>query len=119
LWQWAFSSVDQQDDAVDKRKCTLYFAAKVSVARCVDQVDEHTTEGDASGFSQNGDSALTFLCIAVHDAINNLLVSGESAGGLEKSVYKCGFAMVNVGNHGDITEKSHEGFFCVRQPGIG
>ena len=92
----SFSSVNEQQNAVNHREGALNFSTKVGVTRSVDQVDLGVLVNHRSGFSQNGDSSLTFLIIRVHDTIDHRLVSSKSSGCPQQSVHESCFSMVDV-----------------------
>jgi hypothetical protein len=100
LWQRAFGSINKEHNAT-----------KVGVSRRINQVDEGFLERDSCSLRQNGDSALTFLGVRVHDAVNYLLVGSKGSSGAQEGVDQSGFTVVNVRHHGDIAKRgSHEGF---------
>ena len=57
---------------------------------------------DGRVLGENRDAALALQIIRVHDALGNLLIGAESAGLAEHGVHERGFAMVDVGDDGDI-----------------
>src|SRR5699024_12813311 len=59
-----------------------------------------------SMLGQNGDAALALLVVGVHDAVRVVAVFTECAGLLQHAVDEGGFAVVNVGDDGYITELS-------------
>ena len=58
-------------------------------------------------FSQDGDAAFFFEVVAVHHAFIYVLVGAEGAGLAQELVYECGFAMIDVGDDGDVTNVFH------------
>ena len=78
--QRPFRSVDQHDDAVDHVEDALDLAAKVGVARRVDDVDMRALPLDAGALGENGDAALAFEIVGIHGALRHLLVFAEGAG---------------------------------------
>ncbi len=59
---------------------------------------------------QNGDTALFFQIVGIHDPFGHLLVFAEGARLSEHGVHQCGFAMVNVSDDSDVTK-----FHKIRQ----
>ena len=55
----------------------------------------------------DGDAALTFEIVRVHDALHDLLVFAVNAGLLEHFIDKSGLAVVNVCNNGDVSKLIH------------
>src|SRR5699024_8013676 len=104
LGHGALGSVHQQDDAVDHLQNALDFAAEVRVARGVDHVDLHIFIANGSVFGQNRDAALPLQVAGVHDTVHNLLVFPVGAALLEHFIDQSGFAVVNVGNDGYVSQ---------------
>jgi hypothetical protein len=77
LWQWTFGGIDQEQNAINKCKSSLYFASEVSVSGCVNKVDLCATPFNLGSLCQNCDSSLTLLIIRVHYSIYHGLVSSE------------------------------------------
>jgi hypothetical protein len=70
---------------------------------------------DRAVFRQNGDAALFFDRVGIHDPLGDLLVRGEGAGLLEQAlVDQRGLAVVDVGNDGDVSEGAghRDGWAC-------
>jgi hypothetical protein len=104
LWQGAFCCVYEQQNSVNQGKCSLNFAAEVSVTWGVNQVDLGALPLDLSGFSQNGDSTFAFLIVIIHDSVYDSRVGGKSSRAAQQRIYKSGFAMVYVRHKGDIAQ---------------
>ena len=101
----AFLRVHQQHHAVHHAEHALHFAAKIGVPRSIDDVNV------VAVVFENGDTALFFQVVAVHHALFYLLVGAESARLAQKLVYQRGFAVVDVGDDGDIANVFHgDGF---------
>jgi hypothetical protein len=99
-----FDRVDQQQHAIDHRQHALDFAAEVGVSRGVDDVDVGAFEVDGAVLREDGDPALLFQVVGVHDPLGDGLVRGEGAGLTEQLVDEGGLAVVNVGDNGDVSE---------------
>ena len=110
LRQHALGGVDQDDGAVDHVQDALDLAAEIGVAGGVDDVDAHVVPDHRGDFGQNGDAALFFQVVAVQRALGHRLVGGIGAGLLQQLVGQGGFAMVDVGDDGDIADfrRGHE-----------
>ena len=60
-------------------------------------------------YTKTGDKGTTSL-IGVHDTIRNIFAFAENAGLFQKSINQGGFAVVNVGDNGDVTNwERHRG----------
>jgi hypothetical protein len=105
LRKWAFSSVDEEDDAVDHRKRSLYLATKIRVTRSVDEVDLDVIPRDRSGLGEDRDTSLAFLVIGVHDSVDHCGVIAKGACGTKERIDKGGLAVVNVGDERDVTKR--------------
>ena len=104
LGHGAFCSVNQQDNAVDHLQNTLHFAAEVSVAGGVDDIDLVVLVVDGSVLGQNGDAAFTLQVAGVHNTVLGCLVFTVDTALLQQLINQGGFTMVNVGNNGNITD---------------
>ena len=111
LWHRAFGGVNQQAHAVNHRQDPLHFATKIGVAGGVDDVDADAVMFDTCAFGQNGNAALTLDVVAVHRALRDLLPLAERAGLFQKLVNERGFAMVDVGDNGDVAKLHRGGLF--------
>jgi hypothetical protein len=74
------------------------------VAGSVDQVDPHTVPGDRRSFGENGDAALAFLVVRVHDPIHHRLMLAKGSGGTKKGVNQGGFTVIDVGHQGHTAQ---------------
>ena len=102
----AFNGIDQQNYTINHAQHALNFSAEVGVSRRIDDVDVDAVVLDRGVLGKNRDTTLFFQIIGVHDALDQLLVSGESAGLAEQLVNQCGFTVVNVGDDGDIADRA-------------
>ena len=57
---------------------------------------------DAGALGEDGDAPLALQVVGVHGPFLDLLVVAHGAGLLEELVHKRGFAMVDMGDDGDI-----------------
>jgi hypothetical protein len=116
-----FGAVDQQDHPVDHAENAFHLGAEVGVAGGVDDVDAGGIAAafrrpfDAGALGENGDPAFLFEIARIHRAFFHPLVVAESAGLAEKLVHQRGFAVVNVGDDRDISQRGGHFFgFPVR-----
>ena len=102
----AFGGIDQQHHAIDHAQHALDLAAEVGVARGIDDVDMNAFVLDRGVLGKNRDATLLFQVVGIHDALDQLLVGGEGAGLAEQLVDQGGFAVVNVGDDGDVANRT-------------
>ena len=62
---------------------------------------------DRRVLGKNRDATLFFQVIGVHDAFDQLLVSGEGAGLTQQLIHERGLAVVNVGDDGDVADRAN------------
>ena len=94
----------KNDHAIDHGQNAFNFAAKVGMARRINDVDAGVVPDNGRCLGQNGDAALFFQIVGVHDALGHALVVAESAGLLEEFVNEGRFAMVNVRDDRDVAD---------------
>ena len=99
----AFGRVHQQKNAVDHLQNTLHLAAEIGVARGVHNVDLDILVANRGILRQNGDAALALDVAGVHHALGDNLVVSVNAALLEHLIDQRRFAVVNVGNDGDVS----------------
>ncbi len=105
----AFRRVDEDDGAVDHGEDALHLAAEIGVAGRVDDVHAIALPGDRRRLGHDGDTALFFEIVGVHDALGDALVLAECARLTQETVDERGLAVVDVGDDGDIAQL-HGGF---------
>ena len=104
LGHGALKSVDQQQGAVGHTQHALDLAAKVGVARGVDDVDLDVLVLDRDVLGENRDAALALLVVRVQDAVLDLLVGTEGVRGTQELVDHRRLAVVDVGDDGDVPQ---------------
>jgi len=72
--------------------------------RGIDDVDPVIAIADCCVFGQDGNPTLPFEGIGVHDLFDNLLIVPEDTALLEHDIDQGGFAMVDVGNDGNVAQ---------------
>ena len=102
LRQRAFAGVDEQHDAVDHLEGALHLAAKIGVAGRVHDIDFYALIEHSRVLGEDGDAALAFQIVRVHDALGHGLVIAKSAALPEHGVNQRGLAVIHVGNDGDV-----------------
>ena len=104
----ALFGVDQQDAAVHHAEDALDLTAEVGVAGGVDDVDPGLARlavpEHARAFGQDGDAALALLVVGVHGALGRRLIGSEHTRLGQKLVHQGGFAVVDVGDDGDVAQ---------------
>src|SRR5690606_16725998 len=75
-----FLCINQQQHAVNHRQYTLDFAAKVGVARCINDVDVGAVVLNCTVLGKNGDATFFFDITGIHDTRIDLLVITEGTG---------------------------------------
>ncbi len=103
LGHGTLEGIHQKDGTVYHLQDTLHLAAEVRMARGIHDIDLDALVADGRVLGQNGNASLPLNGVGVHDTDAHLLVVAEGAGLLQKLVHQCGFAMVNVGNDGYVT----------------
>ena len=104
LGHGALGGVHQQDDAVDHLQDALHLAAEVGVARGIHAVDLGVLRPDGGVLCQDGDAPLPLQVAGVHDPVHHLLILPVDAALLQHLVHQRGFAVVDVGDDGDISQ---------------
>src|SRR5260370_10966989 len=74
-------------------------------------------EKERGVFGENGDAALAFEVVGVHDALDDGFIGTECAGLLEHGVDEGGFAVVDVGDDGDVANVLGHGACVIRLGG--
>ena len=98
----AFAGIDQEDDAINHAQGAFHFATEITVAGSVDDVDFGVVEKKSGILGENRDAALAFEVVGIHYAFDNFLIGAENAALPEHGVDQSGFAVVNVGDDGDV-----------------
>ena len=102
----AFRRVDQQQHAVDHVEDPLDLAAEVGVARRIDDVDVVAVPDQRGALGQDGDAAFALLVVAVHRPVGDLLILAEGAALAQQLVDQGGFAVVDVGDDGEVAGRA-------------
>ena len=99
-----FCGIDQEQDAVNPRQCSLNLAAEVGVSRRVDDVDLYAVVVDRGVLGENRNTALFLEIVRVHDAGDQLLVLPECPRLPEHMVHQRRLAVINVRDDRDIAD---------------
>ena len=98
----AFLRIDQQQHAFNHAQGPFYFSAEVGMPRRIDDIDLDALISDARVLGPDRDAALTLLIHRVHNAFAHVVDLPMDVRLPEHRVDQGGFAMVDVGNNGDV-----------------
>ena len=98
----AFHGVYQEQRAVYHVYYALHLAAKVGMAGGIDDVDGGAVVHNAGIFSQNGNAAFLLQIVGVENTLLHFLVGAENVGLAQHAIDQRGFAVIHVGNNGDV-----------------
>ena len=102
LRQRSFTGVNQKQDAVDHREGALDLAAKIRMARSIDDVDPGGTPEDRGILRHDGDAALALERVGIHHAIHQILVGAKYAGLTQHRIDQGGFAVIDVSDDSQV-----------------
>ncbi len=104
LRQRPLGGIDQHQGAVHHIEDALDLAAEIGVARRIDDIDAGVVPDQRGRLGEDGDAALALEVVGIHAAFGDALVLAERARLLQKPVDQGGFAMVDVGDNGDVAK---------------
>ena len=104
LRQRPLGGVDQHQCAIDHIEDALDLAAEIGVARRIDDIDPGVVPNQRGRLGENGDAALALEVVRIERAFEHALVLAERAGLLQEPVDQRGFAVVDMGDNGDVAE---------------
>ena len=99
-----FRGIDEDDGAVHHGEDALHLAAEIGVAGRIDDIDARILPGDRGHLGHDGDAALLFEIVGIHHALGDALIFAEGAGLLKQAVDQGRFAVVDMGDNGDIAQ---------------
>jgi len=100
----AFIRIDDQQHGIRHGQHALDFSGEVRVAGGVDDVDEVAAPLDGAVLGANGDAALALEFVGIHHALFQVLGLPEGAGGAEDGVDQRRFAMIDMGDDGQVSD---------------
>ena len=103
----AVVGVHDEQHAVDHAQDALDLAAEVGVAGGVDDVDVVAVVLEGGVLGADGDALFAFEVHRVHHALVRLLVGAEGAGLAQQAVDERGFAVIDVGDDGNVSDLIH------------
>ena len=107
LRQRAFARVHQKEHAIHHFQGALDFPAEITVAGRIHDIDFRVFVKQRRIFCQNGDTAFALEVVRVHHARYDHLVVSKHAALVQHGVHQRGFAVVDVGDDGDIANLWH------------
>ncbi len=111
LWHGAVYRIHQQQHGIHHGEYALDFAAKIGVSGRVHDVDAVVVPANGRVLGQNGDAALPLLVVGVHDALGPFRAAIKRSRLIQQAVHERGFAVVNVGDNGDVAKLLNQGEF--------
>ncbi len=105
-------SVNEQQNAVHHVHDAFHFAAEICVAGGVHDIDLDrlacfgVVQGNGCVFRQNGNAAFAFEIVRIHNPLFHVLVVTEGMRLAQESIHERSFAVVHVGDDGDVSEVS-------------
>ena len=110
LRQRPLGGVDQHQGAVHHIENALDLAAEIGVAGRVDDIDPGVVPDQRGRLGEDGDAALALEVVGIQRALGDALVLAKRARLLQQPVNQGGFAVVDVGDNGDVAE-----ILCVQR----
>ena len=104
LRQRPLGGVDQNQCAIHHIEDALDLAAEIGVARRIDDIDPGILPNERSRLGEDGDAALALEVVRIEHAFDHPLVLAERARLLQEPVDQRGFAVVDMGDNGDVAE---------------
>jgi len=99
--------VDDQQNAVDHLEDAFDFTAEIGVSGCVNNIDACIAVANGGVFRQDGDTALAFQVVRVHDLADHLFVFPKHAALPKQGVDDRGLAVVDMGDDRNVTQLVH------------
>lgn len=96
--------INDEEDAVHHFHNPLHLGTEVSVTRGIDDVDRVALPENRGVLRLNGDAFFPLKIHRVHRTLLGGLVVTVCATGLQELVDEGGFAMVNVGDDGEVAD---------------
>ena len=104
LRQRPLGGIDQHQSAVNHVEDALDLAAEIGMAGGIDDVDAGVVPDQRGRLGENGNAALAFEIVGIHHPFGDALVLAKRARLLQETVDQRGFAVIDVGNDGDVAE---------------
>ena len=110
LRQWSFRRVDEEDRPIHHGERTLDLSPEIGVSGGIQDIYLDAFPENGTIFRGDGDPALALKVHAVHEPFRLFLAFAEQPRLLEHCVHERGFAVVDVGDDGNIPDL---GIGCV------
>ena len=104
LRQRALGGVHQHQRAVHHVEDALDLAAEIGVAGRIDDIDSGAPPKDRGHLRQDGDTPLALEVVRIERALGDPLILAKSPRLLEQAVDQRGFAMIHMGDDGNVAE---------------
>ena len=104
----AVEGIDDEEHAVDHLEDALHFAAEIGVAGSVDDVDVVVVILERGVLGLDRDALFALEVHRVHDAFDHRLVGAKGARLAQELVDERGFAVIDVGDDGDVANLFHK-----------
>ena len=98
--------VHQQKRPIHHHQRTFHFSAEIRMTRSIKNIDFDLTPSNRTVFGRYRDSPFLFKVHVIHQSFTDLLIFPEKPCLTEHLVDKGGFAMVNMGNDGNVADRS-------------
>ena len=105
LGQRAFTGIHQQNGAVGHGQGAFNLPAEIGMPRGIDDIDAHILPHHRAVLGGNGDSALALEIHGVHQPLVHVLVGAKESALMKHGVHQGGFAMVDMGDDGDVSQR--------------
>ena len=99
-----FISIHEQEDTVDHLHNPLHLATEVGVPGRIHDVDEDSPSVHGRVLRADRDPLFSLQVHGVHDPFIDTLIIAESSALSQQLVNKGSFAMIDVGDDGDVTD---------------
>ena len=103
LGKRSLRSIYQQQRAVGHCDRPLHFAPKIGMTGGIDHIYFDTLPRDGTVFCSNGNPSFLFQLQGVHHSFVYLHAGPEQTALFEHGVYECGFAVVHMGDNGNVS----------------
>ncbi len=104
LRQRPLGGIDQHQHAVHHVEDALDLAAEIGVAGRIHDIYARVAPDQRGHLRQDGDAAFALEIIRIHRALGDALILAKCAGLLQQPVDQGGFAMVDVGDNGNVAK---------------
>ena len=104
LRHWTLGRIDEHDGPIGHANDALHLAAKIGVARRIDDVDLHALVRQGNVFGEDRDAPLPLQVVAIEHELMVQLARPELAALLEEAIDQRRLAVIDVGDDDDIAK---------------